>query len=191
MAEDKTLKQERQDFDLFAAIEAADRKDYDYFNRLSPEQQAKFSPYMMLLWMATTKNNCDKATRRVNFYANKHMFNENINGRDKHPGLQWLMLCAAGTGNKQFHQWVPEIKKSVRDLKEPAKSKDVSDYFSKVYKGCSPADIKEITQAFIIEHEHKRRIRGLYPDMKVSDVEVLASIITDRELNEYAKQSGN
>ncbi len=30
---------EKQDFDLFEALNAIDNKDYEYFDRLTPEQQ--------------------------------------------------------------------------------------------------------------------------------------------------------
>ena len=189
-AGDKTLKAEGQDLDLFATLDAIDKKDYKYYSNLTPEQQAKFSPYLLLQWVANSKSNATRQTRLVNFYANKYMLNEVFNGK-RHSVLQWLMLCGAGQGSKQFHQWVPEIKQSVRDLIEPAKPKDVSDYFSKVHKGISPQDLKEITEAFTEEHEHKRRIKALYPDMKLADVEALAKIITPQELDERDKQSGN
>jgi hypothetical protein len=179
------------DFDLFKALDALDRKDYGYYSRLTAEQQAKFQPFMLLQWMSTTKSNTGRQTRLVNFYANKHMFDEALGGREGHPELQWMMLCASGQGSKQFHQWVPEIKKSVRELKDPAKSKDVSDYFSKIYRGISSKDLKDITGAFLDEHEHKRRIKAIYPDMKLADIEALAKIITVEELDERDRQSGN
>ena len=46
LAPDEKL--EKQDFNLFEAIAAIDKKDYDYYDRLTPEQQKKFVPFMML-----------------------------------------------------------------------------------------------------------------------------------------------
>ncbi len=42
---------EKQDFNLFEAIAAIDKKDYGYYDRLTPEQQRKFVPFMMLHWI--------------------------------------------------------------------------------------------------------------------------------------------
>lgn len=46
---------EKIDFDLFEALAAIDRKDYGYYDRLTEEQQRKFSPYMMVRWMSSMK----------------------------------------------------------------------------------------------------------------------------------------
>ena len=45
-------KLEKQDFDLFEAITAIDKKDYGYYDRLTPEQQKKFVPFMMVHWIS-------------------------------------------------------------------------------------------------------------------------------------------
>jgi hypothetical protein len=42
-------KLENQDFNLFEAIAALDKKDYGYYYRLTPEQQRKFVPFMLIL----------------------------------------------------------------------------------------------------------------------------------------------
>jgi hypothetical protein len=44
-----------QDFNLFDALAAMDKKDYDYYDRLTDEQQKKFVPYMMTHWMSAIK----------------------------------------------------------------------------------------------------------------------------------------
>ena len=42
---------EKQDFNLFEAIAAIDKKDYGYYDRLTTEQQRKFVPFMMVHWI--------------------------------------------------------------------------------------------------------------------------------------------
>lgn len=102
---------EKVDFDLFGALAAIDRKDYDYYDRLTEEQQRKFNPYMMVRWMSSIKGNSALQQYHVlstNEFANTHLFGEFVS---KHPKLQWLMLCASGLGNgKQFHQFLKNNK---------------------------------------------------------------------------------
>jgi len=84
-----------QDFDLFDALTAMDKKDYGYYDRLTEEQQKKFVPYMMTHWMSAIKGLGDVQgyyLRSVDYHANKHLFNEYV---QKHPKLQWYMLCAS------------------------------------------------------------------------------------------------
>ncbi len=124
---------ENQDFDMFEALAALDKKDYGYYDRLTEEQRKKFVPFMMIMWFSSVKGKTDFQqyyVLSVNEFANKHLFNENV---QKHPKLQWLMLCSSGIGNKQFHQWIPQIKQNVGKLKEKASVKDIKEYYKKIY----------------------------------------------------------
>ena len=85
---------DKQDLDLFEVLAALDKKDYDFFDRLSPEQQKKFVPFTMIQWLSAIKGSEGLSRYYVMStaeYANKYLFNENI---QKHPKLQWLMLLA-------------------------------------------------------------------------------------------------
>ena len=145
---------EKQDFDLFEALAAIDKKDYGYFDKLTEEQQRKFSPYMLVRWMSGIKGNTALQQYHVlstNEFANTHLFGEFIS---KHPKLQWLMLCASGLGKgKQFHQFLKNNKLDDNDL---------INFLSKVY-----------------------------PTSKMSDLRILASLITVEELEQYIRDSGN
>ena len=185
-------KLDNQDFDLFDALKALDKKDYGYYDRLTPEQQKKFVPYMMLFWMSAIKGS--EGLQRyyvmsVNEYANKHYFNEHI---QQHPKLQWLMLCAASPGlGSQFHQWIPNIKEKVSKLQEPAKLKDTKEYYKKIYPKASDTDITAVSQAFVEEQNKKHYLASKFPSMKIEDIQVLSNLITDEDINEYERESGN
>ena len=105
---------EAQDFNLFDSLTAMDKKDYGYYDRLTEEQQKKFVPYMMTHWMSAIKGSGDVQgyyLRSVDYHANKYLFNEHV---QKHPKLQWYMLCASSPGlGKQFHQWIPHLGSKV------------------------------------------------------------------------------
>lgn len=185
-------KLEGQDFNLFEAIAAADKKDYGYYDRLTPEQQRKFVPFMMLHWMSAIKSRPELSSyyvMSVSAYANKHMFNENV---IKHPKLQWLMLCAASPGmGKQFHQWIPHIKDRVSKLKENAKTKDIKTYFKKVYPNTNDADLTELSEIFVESHKRKRYLADKFPNMKFDEIELLSELITDQDIQQYEDEFGN
>lgn len=145
---------EKVDFDLFEALSAIDRKDYGYYDRLTEEQQRKFSPYMMVRWMSGMKGSAalqQYHVLSVNEFANTHLFSEFVS---KHPKLQWLMLCASGLGKgKQFHQFVKANKLDDDDL-----------------------------ISFLCK---------LHPALKMSDIKLMASLITVEELEQYIRDSGN
>ena len=183
---------EGQDFNLFDALAAMDKKDYGYYDRLTEEQQKKFVPYMMTHWMSAIKGSGDIQgyyLRSVDYHANKHLFNEYV---QKHPKLQWYMLCASSPGlGKQFHQWIPHLVSKVTSLKEPAKVKEIKDYYTKIYPKVDSDDIDEIAKAFVVEHKRKCYLAETFPNLKQSDIEVLSQLVTDEDIKQYEKDRGN
>jgi hypothetical protein len=185
-------KLEKQDFDLFDALAALDKKDYGYYDRLTPEQQKKFVPHMMLKWMSGLKGSSDIQRyylQSIEYHANKYWYNENI---QKNPKLQWLMLCAASPGiGKQFHQWIPEIKLKVAKLQESASLKEIKEYFKKTYSKASDTDIEELSKTYIEQHKRKKYLAEAFPNLKLSDIEVLNEVVTDEEIKQYEMDRGN
>lgn len=183
---------EKQDFDLFEALAALDRKDYGYIDRLTDEQQKKFVPYMMTHWMSTVKASGDIQGYYVmstEYNANKHLFNEYV---QKHPKLQWLMLCAASPGlGKQFHQWIPHLSSKVTTLKESPKQKEVKDYYSKIYPKVGESNLSAISEAFVEEHKKKVYLAKKFPNLKLTDIELLSQLVTDDDIKQYERDYGN
>lgn len=180
------------DFPLFDAIAAIDRKDYYYFDSLTAEQQKKFVPYMLLHWISSVKANTSLQQFHLlstEEFANKHMFNENITN---HPKLQWMMMCAAGLGQgKQFHQWIPHIKEKISKLKEKAVTKDIHEYYTKIYKNLSENELKELSKAFVKEQTRKVYLAETFPNLKFDELEILNDIVTDDEIKKYQEETGN
>lgn len=188
----KDEKFENQDFDLFEALNALDKKDYGYYDRLTVEQQKKFVPYMMLLYMSCIKGS-DQLQRyylmATNEYSNKYFFNESI---QKHPKLQWLMLCSSSPGiGKQFHQWIPNLPQNLTKLKTNAKLKDVKEYFVKIYPKVDTETINEISNQYVEEHKKKVYLSSVFPNLKLCDIETLSQLITNEDIAEYEKERGN
>jgi len=185
-------KLESQDFDLFKALEAIDKKDYGWFDTLTEEQQRKFVPYLLLHWTSAVKANGMLGSYYVmstDANANKYMFNERVHG---HPKLQWLMLCAASPGmGKQFHQWIPHLNSKLGEFKTQANKKEVKEYFTKVFEGASASDINDAAEQYVSEQRHKVRLAKMFPEMKIVDIETLSQYITEKEIDDYERDSGN
>ena len=183
---------EKQDFPLFDAIAALDRKDYTFYDKLPPEQQKKFTSFTMIQWMSAIKASGDLQgyyLMSVEYHANKYLFNENV---QKHPKLQWLMLCASSPGlGKQFHPWIPQIKEKVSLLKEPAQLKDIKEYYKKIYPKAGDDDIDEVSKAYVTEQKKKCYLATVYPEMKIADIETLSQMVTDEEIEQYERDRGN
>lgn len=185
-------KLENQDLNIFDVLAALDRKDYDYYDRLTPEQQKKFVPFVILQWMSAIKGSAGLSAyylMNTEYTANKYLLNEHVS---KHPKLQWQMLCAASPGlGKQFHQWIPSISQKVAKLETPAKLKDIKDYYKKIYPKASDNDITSVSEAFVSQHKKKCYLAELYPNMKLTDIELLSETVTDEQIKQYEKDRGN
>lgn len=183
---------ENTDLDMFEVLAALDRKDYEWYGKLTDEQQKKFVPYITTHWMSAVKAKGTMGAYYVmstDFNANKHLFNERV---QQHPELQWLMLCAASPGSgKQFHQWIPHLNSKFALLKERAAKKDYRDYFSKVFAGLDAATLDEYATEFTQQQQLRYRLSKMYPEMKIQDIETLSKCVTDKELDQYEKDSGN
>ena len=183
---------EKQDFNLFDALLALDKKDYGYIDKLNAEQQKKFVPYMMTHWMSAVKGTGDIQgyyLRSVDYHANINLFNDNV---QKHPKLQWLMLCAASPGlGKQFHQWIPNISPKVSKLQAAAKLKDIKEYYKKIYPRADSDDIDAVSEAFVVNQKRKLKLAELFPNMKLTDIETLNETITEEQLKQYERDLGN
>ena len=188
----KDEKFEKQDLDLFEVLAALDKKDYNYYDNLTEEQKKKFVPYMMVLWMSCIKGNSTLQgyyVMNTDYTANKYLFNENV---QKHPKLQWLMLCAASPGlGKQFHQWIPHIKEKVSKLKETPSVKDIKEYYSKIYPRTDDGELKEFAEAFVQDHKRKVYLSETFPNLKLEDIEILNQLVTDEDIREYERENGN
>ena len=182
---------EKIDFDLFAALDALDRKDYDYYDRLTAEQQKKFAPYMMLMWMSTVSNQHiqKEYILKTNKIANTYFFNDNVK---KHPKLQWLMLCASSPlKGKQYHKWIPHIRDALSKLHENIKGDEIKDYYKKLYPQATKDLLDEIVQEHTTLHKTKMYIGQQFPNMKFDEIELLRKLITDEDIEAHKKESGN
>lgn len=180
------------DFPLFPALDALDKKDYGYYDRLTEEQKKKFAPFMLAHWMSAVKGGSDVQQyylQSLEKHANTHLLNEAIS---KHNKLQWLMLCAASPNiGKQFHQYIPHIRNAVALLKDKATVKETSEYYTKLYPKESAENIKAVSEEIVKQQRRRFYLGTVFPNLKLSDIDALNDIITDEEIEQYEQDHGN
>lgn len=195
MAKEKLSADEKftgQDFDLFDALAAIDKKDYSYYDRLTSEQRKKFVPFMMLHWISAVRASADVQSyylQSTEYHANKYLFNEAV---QKHPKLQWLMLCAASPGlGKQFHQWIPHIRERVTRLLDSPKQKEIKEYFKKIYPKTNDGDLTLLSEVYVDSHKKKMYLAKKFPELKFDEIELLSDLTTDEDIKQYEEDWGN
>lgn len=183
---------EKIDFDLFPALAALDKKDYGYYDRLTEEQKQKFNPFMLIKWFSYVSNKNPAVEQfyvlGTNHYANKHIFNEKVYS---HPKLIWLMLCAASPSLGTMRRtWIPQIREKVSGLKEIVSKKEIKEYYTKTYPNTDTEVLDQISNLFTEQQHKKVRLAAYFPNMKLEDIELLSNMITDEDLEQYAKNFG-
>lgn len=188
----KDEKFEKVEVDLFEVLAAIDKKDYAFYDKLTDEQKRKIVPFMLTHWMSAIKGSESLSRYYVmstNEYANKHLFSEFV---QRHPKLQWLMLCSASPGlGKQFHQWIPHIRDKVGKYKEAATVKEIKEYYTKIYAKADPSDIDELSKVYVVQQKRKMHLSQIYPNMKIADIDVLNEIVSDDDIEQHEKDRGN
>ncbi len=138
---------------LSRVLAAIDQKDYDFYDRLDPEQQKQISPFLLNRYTSIVKGEAD--LHAYYLMATNQRVNVNYFSLSKHPKLIWQLLCACSPGmGKQFHQWVGHKKKTGSSGKI------------------------------------KRELEKIYPNMKNDELDLLATMTTEKDLKQYAKDSG-
>jgi hypothetical protein len=76
-------------------------------------------------------------------------------------------------------------------LKESPKTKEIKDYFKKVYPKSSDSDLNIISEVFVDNHKKKMYLANRFPELKFDEIELLSELVTDKEIEEYERKLGN
>jgi hypothetical protein len=76
-------------------------------------------------------------------------------------------------------------------LREPAKTKDIKEYFKKIYPKTSDTDLSDFAEAFVDNHKKKMYLANRFPNLKYDEIELLSDIVTDEDIKQYEKDFGN
>ena len=99
--------------DIMAAV---DRKDYDFYDRLTDEQRKSLNLWMTQRYASSVQG---KLAGHYLVIINEFM-NTHWSDVSKHPELQWKLMCLAGVGKSQFHPFVkvPKAKRKKDKVSE-------------------------------------------------------------------------
>ena len=99
-------------------MRALDLKQRDWYDQLEPQQQKKFSPYVMIRWGSTVLSSAEMQEyylRSTNLRLNRHFFNVNA---ARHKKLLWLMITTVSPDlGTQKHAWIRQ-KHEVHDTEK-------------------------------------------------------------------------
>jgi hypothetical protein len=104
----KTEAKRSYKLDIMTVLEAADKGVKEFYTNLTEEEQKAFSPRVLIRWLSTVSDK--SAHKEYAILATNDLVNLGMWSLSKHPELIWLLMTVAGTGKKQYHQWIPMSK---------------------------------------------------------------------------------
>lgn len=129
MSKAKTFK-----LDLSVVLQALDRRDLDFYNRLDDENKKAYTPLILTRYMSSlTEQNQNKAYAII---ATNDLVNIGFWELSKHVELQHKLLCLAGLGGKQYRPWIATSKNK--------KSSKIDEIFKSVYPEYNQVEINII-----------------------------------------------
>jgi hypothetical protein len=100
---------------------AYDRKERDYYDCMTEEEQKKFSPFLMIRWGSTVQGSRELQEFYViaaNQLVNRHYFSVNTS---QHRKLHWLLNTTVSPDlGVQKHYWIPMQKRVSTSKKHQA-----------------------------------------------------------------------
>ena len=112
--------------DIKSMMNAVDKRDKNWFKKLSEEEKKLYSPFMTMKWSASVKNPVYDYqmyyVKSINKYVNKHLWTLSKN----HKALLWKLTSMCGVGENQFHEWIYPKKKKTS---EKSKMKELQEYY--------------------------------------------------------------
>jgi len=85
--------------DIFRVINAANKKNVDFFDELTPEEQKTFYPVLIMRWMSGT-------IRPDQVVLINELINPLVFSMSQHKLLLWQLLTIANSGTNQKVQWI-------------------------------------------------------------------------------------
>ena len=92
-----------------------DRKNREFYDKLSPEEKKKFAPFLMIRWGSSVQGSAD--LQHFYLVATNERLNKNFFGipstvERNHKKLQWLVSTTVSPDlGTQRHQWIAPKKK--------------------------------------------------------------------------------
>lgn len=133
--------------DIKRELAAVDLRNFDFYDKLSPEEKKEFSPYILMRYVS----NCDGDAElqewfveRTNELVNKDHWSLSKN----HKALLWKLFASCGAGIKTYH---PYLKAGTKE-----KAVKIEKLLAEMYPAMKLSDIK--LQAKLMSKDDKEEL---------------------------------
>ncbi len=133
--------------DIKRELAAVDLRNFDFYDKLTPEEKKEFSPYILMRYVSNVEGDRDIQEwflEMTNELVNKNHWDLSKN----HKALLWKLFAATGAGVKCYH---PYLKAGSKE-----KAVKIEKLLAEMYPAMKLADIK--LQAKLMTKEDREEL---------------------------------
>ena len=108
------MAEKKKFLDLKAMLSAVDRRDKEWYNKLSDDDKKLFAPFIAMRYVSNVKADVffqEHYLEMTNEFVNKHHWSLSKG----HKGLLWKLMAMCGAYENFFHQYVAAPKKQAKN----------------------------------------------------------------------------
>lgn len=97
--------------DIKRELKAVDLKDYDFYDKLTPEEKKSFAPFILMRYVASCQG--DREVQEHFLEMTNELVNKNHWTLSKnHKAMLWKLFAAVGVGFPAYHPYLAAGKKT-------------------------------------------------------------------------------
>lgn len=127
--------------DLSVVLNAIDRRDLEFYDRLSDEDKKSYQPLVLMRYMSSLKD--QNANSSYAILATNDLVNIGFWNLSNYKDLQHLLLCVSGLGKQQYRPWVSLTRKS--------KSNKINEWLYRQYPQLNEQEIEIIKDNYDLD----------------------------------------
>lgn len=109
--------------DLFGAFRQLNSLDFDFWDKLTPEERKQASPFVFSMWMQNSSN--DGQVLYLNEFVNPHLFTTLKNKED----IAFILLALSSRGHQNRYSWVKRPSNKEKGVKADGVKSILKEYF--------------------------------------------------------------
>jgi hypothetical protein len=142
----KDSKPKERKLDIFQEVlPAVDRRNMDFWNKMTDEQKKEFSPWLIQRWVSSVDGSPE--VQEYFIQAINERVNINMKELKNHPELSWMLLASCGIRKAYRRSWIGASKGIKKDK--------ISDFIAELYPSAGEQEI-ELMRVINNEEELKQ-----------------------------------
>ena len=153
--------------DLFGAFRQLNSLDFDFWDKLSPEERKQASPFVFSMWMQNSGN--DGQVLYLNEFVNPHLFTT-LKGKED---IAFILLALSSRGKQNKYSWVKRPSNKEKGVKADGVKNVLKEYFEESERNIgyylerlTSEELVKICEELGIQDDEKKKLKKEFDKTK-------------------------